>query len=280
MKVVRHKTVREFLDGAGSWLARAEAENNLILGVCSDLLAHPERYEEQYESEPYLITVEGEGGIAGAALMTPPRKLVITRSPDSAIRALARYLVRTAAPVLGVTGPSREAKVFAASWSDQTGKPSRMDMSQRIYQCDRVVQPAASPGHLRPGVQAEEALLVRWYRQFCRELELEEENHRLLVHHKIADGRLYVWENGRTVSMAGCVGETVNGARLGPVYTPPNLRRRGYATSCVAALTRLLLDSGNAYCFLYADLANPTSNGIYRQIGYRPVCDSQIWRFD
>ena len=71
--------------------------------------------------------------------------------------------------------------------------------------------------------------------------------------------------------MSGFGGPTPSGIRIGPVYTPPELRRRGYASALVAALTASLLESGRRLCFLFTDLANPTSNSIYQQVGYRPV---------
>jgi predicted GNAT family acetyltransferase len=61
---------------------------------------------------------------------------------------------------------------------------------------------------------------------------------------------------------------------IGLVYTPPYFRGKGYATSCVAAVSQLALDRGFEKCVLYTDLANPTSNSIYMKIGYRPICDS------
>ena len=82
-----------------------------------------------------------------------------------------------------------------------------------------------------------------------------------------------MWDNDGPVSMAGWTGKTLNGVRVTFVYTPPEFRRHGYASACVAALTQRLLDEGNRYCCLYTDLANPTSNRIYQQIGYRAVCD-------
>src|SRR6478735_1448343 len=75
---------------------------------------------------------------------------------------------------------------------------------------------------------------------------------------------------GATVSMGGYGGSTPNGGRIGPIYTPPELRRRGYASALTAELTQMLLDRGRRFCFLFTDLANPTSNSIYQQIGYRP----------
>jgi hypothetical protein len=64
------------------------------------------------------------------------------------------------------------------------------------------------------------------------------------------------------------------GIRLGPVYTPPERRRQGYATSLVAGVSARLLEGGFRRCYLLTDLANPTSNAIYRRVGYEQVCES------
>jgi hypothetical protein len=79
--------------------------------------------------------------------------------------------------------------------------------------------------------------------------------------------------NRVSVSIA-CRGQpTPNGARIGLVYTPPEYRRKGYASACVAGLSQTLLNQGHKYCFLFTDLANPTTNHIYQAIGYQPVGD-------
>jgi predicted GNAT family acetyltransferase len=93
------------------------------------------------------------------------------------------------------------------------------------------------------------------------------------------DGGVYVWEDGEPVSLAGYGGPTPNGIRIGPVYTPPAYRGRGYASALTAELTSLLLSSGRRFCFLFTDLANPTSNRIYERIGYEPVTDIDEYRF-
>jgi predicted GNAT family acetyltransferase len=91
---------------------------------------------------------------------------------------------------------------------------------------------------------------------------------------------ILLWEeDGEPVSLAGWGGPTPNGVRVGPVYTPPELRGRGYATALTAELSQRLLDGrlfegGRRFCFLYTDLANPTSNAIYERIGYRRVAES------
>src|SRR5436189_143738 len=94
------------------------------------------------------------------------------------------------------------------------------------------------------------------------------------------DGGIVLWEDGgAVVSMAGFGGRTPSGTRIGPVYTPPDLRGRGYASALTAALTQRLLDGGLRFCFLFTDLANPTSNSIYQRIGYEPVSDVGLWSF-
>ena len=73
------------------------------------------------------------------------------------------------------------------------------------------------------------------------------------------------------MAFLGWSSATPSSARIGPVYTPPEHRRRGYAGAATAALSRLLLAEGRHFCTLFADLANPTAGGIYRTIGFRPV---------
>ena len=89
-----------------------------------------------------------------------------------------------------------------------------------------------------------------------------------------------VWDNGQPVAMAAKVRPTRNGMTISLVYTPPEQRRHGYATACVAALSQQLLDEGWQFCTLFTDLANPTSNSIYQKIGYQPVADFNDYLFD
>jgi predicted GNAT family acetyltransferase len=90
-----------------------------------------------------------------------------------------------------------------------------------------------------------------------------------------------LWEvAGVAVAVSGWGGPTPNGIRIGPVYTPPELRGRGYGTALVADLSQKLLDRGRRFCFLYTDLANPTSNALYERIGYVRVCESAMVAFD
>jgi predicted GNAT family acetyltransferase len=153
--------------------------------------------------------------------------------------------------------------------------------SQRVHACDRVAAGGNAAGRLRAAEPAEETLVMEWGFRFWEEAGVTEgwEESRRLLRERLAERQLFVWDDGRPTSLAGLAGPTRNGVRVGPVYTPTALRNRGYATACVAALTRQALGAGRRYCFLYTDLANPVSNRIYARIGYRPVIDAQEWAF-
>jgi hypothetical protein len=278
VNVVRHKTAAEFLAQASHWLEQAEAENNLILGIA----AFFKSYAGQPRIEPYYLTVQNNGNIVGATLMIPPRRLLITRMPDLDVALLADYLLAEKAPVPGVLGPKAEAKRFADYWTTKTGRSCRPKMSERIYMCENVILATKLPGRLRPATKDDEALLSIWCVQFCLDARIEDETiyFKAQLPRKIADQSLFVLESDEAVSMAALERESAHGIAISWVYTPAHLRRRGHATSCVAALTQRVLDSGKRFCCLYTDLANPTSNSIYQRIGYREICDVDDWIFE
>jgi predicted GNAT family acetyltransferase len=278
MKVIQHKTAAEFLDRAEAWLEGAEAENNLILGIA----VYFKSYVGQLKVEPYFLTLENNGTVVGAGLMTPPRRLLITSMTESAVTTLADYMLAETTAVPGVLGPKAEAKRFADYWTSKTGRSCRLKMSERIYACDKVIPTINAFGRLKPAKEVDQALLSNWCEQFCIDARIDDETvyFKAQLPRKIADQLLFVWETDKAVSMAAIERETSHGIAISWVYTPPHLRKKGYATSCVAALTQRMLDLGKRFCCLYTDLANPTSNSIYQKIGYQPVCDVQDWVFE
>ena len=81
------------------------------------------------------------------------------------------------------------------------------------------------------------------------------------------------------MSMAARARPMTHGVVVNAVYTPPEMRGRGYASACVGHLSQHLLDSGYQFCCLFTDLSNPTSNNIYQRLGYHPVCDYDEYVF-
>ena len=68
-------------------------------------------------------------------------------------------------------------------------------------------------------------------------------------------------------------------ARIGPVYTPPELRGRGFGGAATVAITQAALDDGADGVVLFSDLTNLASNTLYQRLGYRPVSDWTVLRF-
>lgn len=278
MRLLRHPDAADFLEHAEAWLLRREAEHNLILGLAYRLAENP----SGYESPLYFATVQQDGQVAGCAFRTPPFKLGLTRMPAAAAPLLAEDVADVYASLPSVLGPEDMARPFAKHWSRQTGTVLQEGMRQRIYRLDAVIPPARpAPGRLRPAGPGDAARMTAWVRGFFDDTGVEGPDPARFVAERLRDASLYLWEDdGAPVSMAGAMGRTPHGIRVGYVYTPPERRGRGYASTCVAAVSRHLLAHGCAFCVLYTDLANPTSNHIYEQIGYRPVCDVMDFHFD
>lgn len=284
MQIDRYTDPSLFLSDIEPYLLLHEAENNLMFGLTNELIDNRQRYGDE---EPILLAVTEDDSVVAAALQTPPHNLVLSYPSDSsALNALVEELDRAAINLPGVTGPSAEAEEFALLWNTITGTKRTKKMAQRIYKLTRVKKPQGVPGALRPADRSELDLIVSWFKGFNRDAfadprQGDEETIRKFTESIFSneDRKVYLWEDGEPASMALHTGPTPNGLRIGAVYTPPENRKRGYASACVAALSQVILDSERNFCFLYTDLANPTSNHIYMEIGYEPVCDSDMWSF-
>lgn len=275
-----HRDAAGFLRSAQADLERHEAANNLMLGIALRL-AEGGAYGD---SPPYLATVRDEAGLAVAALMTPPHNLVVHSEREACgpvPELVLRDLLRRGYSIPGVLGRAPVARAFAEAWPAVSGRGGRPGMHQRVYELRQVVHPAYSPGHLRLACAADLNLLAAWIDTFHDEVFAGRQTVRAyeVAERMLQRQDLYLWDDGRPVSMANRTRPTRHGITVGLVYTPPELRGRGYATSCVAALSQRLLDEGRQFCTLFADLANPTSNAIYQRIGYRPICDFDEYVF-
>jgi predicted GNAT family acetyltransferase len=277
MKLHRFQDPHQFFHQAKDYLLYHEALNNLLLGLCDTLIHNPERFAQK----PYLATVEIDRDIVAVAMRISSRALILSQVQDlQAMEIIAQDLHLTQASLPGVNGPSTSAKAFAQAWSSLIGQSYQLAMSLYVLQLEQVQPIFHVPGHSRLGQQSDRQLLLDWYKAFEIEaLGSHDSNPERAVEHRLQQGSVYLWENEVPVSMASLVGRTPNGARVSLVYTPPEHRRKGYASACVAALSQTLLNQGYQYCFLFTDQGNPTSNHIYQAIGYQPVGDWQNYSF-
>ncbi|MEX2540297.1 MAG: GNAT family N-acetyltransferase [Trueperaceae bacterium] len=270
-----------FAEAAEPFLLEDEAAHSLLLGLIGGIRAGEWK-------NPYLAIVERESGLRGAApalvaLRTPPHKLLLSRCDD--LEALQPLLADAglARGLTGVLGPATVADAFAVGWIRSTSIPVRPGQRQRIYRLDRVSPVADVPGVVRRADESDRPILSTWMSGFLAEAlpgkptDVSETVDRWLGS---PQRQLYFWDvDGHPVSMAGVGSPTPRGVRVSAVYTPPEKRRQGFAGTLVAELSRRQLAAGREFCCLFTDLANPTSNRVYRQLGYRPVCDASEYLF-
>jgi uncharacterized protein len=276
MKLHRFDHVKEFWQRTQNYLLQYEAEHNALLGVLHTLLHYPERYPEP----PYLTLVQSNDQILAIAIRTPPNSLLLSKVQDlNALNLIAQDLQHEQLP--GVEGLVAETEAFVQIWQTLTAQSYQRGVESRIYQLNQVEPVTMVKGHLRLATPGDRPLLLKWVAAFNAEIDFVSDREiERRVEVELKRQSTYLWEDGVPVSMVGGRLFSSTAARIAPVYTPPEHRRKGYATAGVAALSQKLLEQGCKRCFLFTDLANSTSNAIYQKIGYRPVCDWHEYSFD
>jgi len=276
MEVESFDDAAEFRSVADSLLLADEAVNNLILGVTSTVIHDPDTFEG------FGAWVAREAGVpVAAAARTPPHNLILAlTTSEPAVHALANQI-----PDLpGVVGVSPSVHRFA----EARPETATLTMSQGVFQLSEVVPPPPVEGLSRQARSEEVDQLVEWRLAFEEEAighvddpSLSRRSTEWRIEEQSSRFGLWVHEvNGEVVCISGHSGPTPNGIRIGPVYTPPEHRGRGYASTLVASESQWLLDQGHSYCFLYTDLANTTSNSIYTRLGYSQIAESAEYTFN
>lgn len=269
MKFERYPDTDRFAADVLELLLENEVQNNLPISFLSNKTDAVKNW--------LLASVKDDaGGVILTAACTPPFNLVLyeTRNQpnDAAVRLLADTLKALGFAVPGVLGEQSLTRRFAETYA---GSTYQRHMSMNILRLDNVADIQKAPGGLRPLRETDLFFAPYWTRAFGEDCDVE--IYEIATAAERLKGRVgadtnYFWEDGSPVSQAVHGRSTINGAVVNYVYTPPHYRGKGYASSCVAALSQLLLDRGFQFCALFADAKNPVSNGIYRKIGYKDVC--------
>lgn len=273
----------ELLAVAGPFLERNEVENNLILGILQKVQST--HHSPDQPAILFGLVQEADAPVL-VFIMTPPHNLLLAGTGSTAEKAaifLADHVHERIPSFPGIIGHPEIAKAFANAWCHAHGISYRIQMEQRIYRLNKVNDVPLNKGCLRLATSRELDQIAQWIYHFITEvgetITKEDASNKANMH--ISEAKLYVWDDGNGVatSMALRSRTTRHGIVIALVYTPPAQRNKGYATSCVAELSRLLLREGYQFCSLYTDLANPTSNHIYQTIGFEPVSDSIVYTF-
>ncbi|MFC1946697.1 GNAT family N-acetyltransferase [Chloroflexota bacterium] len=272
-----HNNPALFSESGIPFLMAKEVENVLIIGISTNLVESAGHSFYSYD-ETYFWIVRDVSSITGVAMLTPPHDLVLSCPfTDPSLIALAESLLELNISLPGVLGPDYAAEKFADIWGESTSKTADLFRKERGYRLDTINPLKLASGNMIQAEYNQKSFLESWVDGFNKNTNGEINTSQLDTY--ISDGRLFIWFDDEPKSMAVWTGPTPNGVRVTMVYTPPESRRRGYATSLVSSLSSMLLQQGKTFCSLYTDLANPISNSIYQQIGYKPVIDLYHYRF-
>lgn len=287
MQFKLYADIHEFYNDTYDVLMKHESQNMIILG--NIIIGHKGEDKTGWR-DPInwvMATVSDENGIQLTALMTPPHNIALYATNNviniQAVKCMINGLTDYKIP--GVLSEKALSELFAYEYTSYNGLTFETNMSQRIYQLNKVTSQIKKLGKLRLLDECDMYFFPYWLEAFraagvygntTMSIPENVDEYR----YRLSTKKLYVLEvDGLPVSMAGFTRELQSAIGVAFVYTPPYFRGNGFATSCVAQLSQIALDKAFSKCVLYTDLLNPTSNSIYQKIGYEVVCDSMELKF-
>lgn len=277
IEVFQIKSAVEFLNLCGKVLYSNEAEYSLMLGLAEVASRKP-------DSSGNFYFVKDGSQIIGSGYITE-KNLILSSMPEEAVRAMADQMYFDKACIPGVVGPVKVTELFAKYWAGVTEQKYSVAMSQKIYKLEKVIPSRTVGGKIHVAGPEHEELVRDWVYAFSLESlpphEAVPEAAALFAKNKIERKEIFLWldESGKAVCMNASGRPTKNGTSVSAVYTPKELRGRGYASALVAATSQIILDQGKKFCMLYTDVSNPTSNKIYQNIGYNQIATSTHYIF-
>ena len=277
--------VRELPDIATLWreaeayLSSDPANNTHQLSAAKRIMGIGARYGERFFAVYADYEDQGLDQLVASAIYVDSKALFLAvMAPDSA-SALARQLRDDDVRLTGVIG----RRDVLAAFTDSYALPFSLHVDLMLYQLMSAPDFGRANGEARVATMNDLELLVDWHRAFEIEVGMITVPTPLVerVTRRINEGQLMLWMDARKpVTMAGANLLPAASARIGPVYTPPALRGRGYAQAVTAAASALVQSDGPRTVFLFTDAVNPASNKAYQRIGFVHIADHAHLLFD
>ena len=282
MNFTQYSDIKHFYMDTYDLLMRHEAQNVIPLGNIIIGNEGKDKTDWRDSANWFMATITDDKSILLTAVMTTPKNLTLyatdNKNDNIALNSLVDGIIKNDIHIPGVMAEKSLAEMFAQSYAVKRGIEYTVAKNQRIYELSQVNVEIPSIGTVRLATKKDMSFLPYWMKGFdsdCFGDSLATGGSTDNYLYRMSDNRLYILEdNGMPVSMAKISRDLQTVCVVGLVYTPPYFRGKGYATSCVAAVSQFGLDRGFTKCVLYTDLANPISNSIYMKIGYKPICDS------
>jgi predicted GNAT family acetyltransferase len=270
-----------FLTRAGTFLHSQPGLHTLPLTVTENLRRRgPHIYGD---GAPEFGMLEQDGAVRATFFRTPPHRLNLTVLTPEEADVLAARLAALGQRLPGVHADRDTATAFAEAWQRHTGATATLRERNRLYRLGTLTVPRPlPPGGPRVAGEADREQLIRWHDEFVAAVGSGVfQDAAEWADARIEQGGITFWEtpDGTPAAMAGTTPQVAGQVRVAPVYTPAHLRGRGYAGAATAEVSRAALAAGAREVLLFTDLSNPTSNGLYQRIGYRPVADFAVYDF-
>lgn len=272
----------DFLGRTGEFLRSRPALHTIQLTTVETLRS---RETDAHRSEPPALGwLEQAGEVRAVFIRVPPRRLILTPIAPEHIDTLAARLAGLghSRSFPGVSADHDTATAFAEAWQRHTGATPTLLNRLRLYRLGTLTPPEPLPeGRARVAGGHEREQLMLWCNEFARSVGQAPFEDVESWARRYAGKWFTFWEtpDGAAVSMAAATAMVAGQVRVDPVYTPAHLRGRGYAGAVTVEASRAALAAGATQVVLFTDLANPTSNGLYQRIGYRPVTDFAAYGF-
>jgi uncharacterized protein len=225
-------------------------------------------------------TVHSGDDVVGIVFQSPlDHRASLTPMPGDAARAAADAMAGQGVALPGIEGEAATVAAFAGQWTEARHTGAFPELGMRLHQLESLTRPAGVPGRLRTADADDMQLVQRWAIAFADDVD-EPTPDAEMVADRVTRGQMVLWEaDGEAVCLSGLTPPAAGVVRVGPVYTPPERRRHGYAAACVGAQSQVAVDEG-LICALYTDLSNATSNSVYRALGYRVIAEITRYAFD
>jgi predicted GNAT family acetyltransferase len=281
MEIINPKDANEFFEKTRLILEKDELFGNLMNGLTARLIKNKNHYGDR---DPFYIIATENTEVNIFGLMTPPHNMIIysNKYNDNAIDLFVSKIIERHENIPGIDGEKTLVELIKNNYIEKTGRKYIVEKKLGVYKLESVNEYHKPDGVFRKAEIKDRETVKQYYINFrkdCNEHVDDTEQLEKNITDDIINNNYYVYENIEIVSMARKQRPAKNGMSIGAVYTPGKYRNKGYGTAVVSELSKVILNSGKQFCTLFTDLSNPTSNSIYKKIGYEFMGENISYKF-